>query len=60
MLAEAATHECECVSVFCVLWITLYGAPFCFSSQNPLPVHLVLLVTAHHSKRDHLLMSAHV
>lgn len=40
--------------------ITLYGAPFCFPSQNPLAVHLVLLVTAHNSKRNHLLLSAHM
>lgn len=40
------------------MYITLYGAPLCFPSQNPLSVHLVLLVAAHHSKRDHLLLSA--
>lgn len=40
--------------------ITLYGAPLCFPSQNPLSVHLVLLVAAHHSKRGHLLLSAHM
>lgn len=39
---------------------TFNGAPFRFPSQNPFPVHLVLLVTAHHSKRDHLLLSAHM
>lgn len=37
--------------------ITLDGAPFCFPSQDPLAVHLVLLVAAHDSERDHFLWS---
>ena len=35
--------------------ITFYGAPFGFPSEDPLPIHLVLMVTAHHGERDHLL-----
>ncbi len=51
---------CVCACVLRFMCITLYGAPFCFPSQKPLAVHLVLLVTAHNSKRDHLLLSAHM
>lgn len=35
--------------------ITFDGAPFGFPAEDPLPVHLVLMVTAHHGERDHLL-----
>lgn len=35
--------------------ITFDGAPLGFPSKDPLPVHLVLVVTAHHGERDHLL-----
>lgn len=34
---------------------TFYGSPLCLPSQKPPAVDLVLLVAAHHSKRDHLL-----
>jgi hypothetical protein len=34
---------------------TFYGSPLCLPTQKPPAVDLVLLVTAHHSKRDHLL-----
>lgn len=36
---------------------TFDGSPLCFSAQQPPPVDLILLVTAHHSKRDHLLFN---
>lgn len=36
--------------------ITLDGAPFGFPSQDPLAIHLVLLVAAYDSERDHFLL----
>lgn len=38
--------------------ITLDGAPFGLPSQDPLAIHLVLLVAAHDSERDHFLLGA--
>lgn len=43
----------------CGCHLTLYGAPLCFSSQDPFAIHLVLLVTAHNSERDHFLFRTH-
>lgn len=34
---------------------TFDGAPFGFPSKDPLPVHLVLVIAAHHGERNHLL-----
>lgn len=63
LLSGRETNQLWCFICKCGLQfmcITLYGAPLCFPSQNPLSVHLVLLVAAHHSKRGHLLLSAHM
>lgn len=38
--------------------LTFYGAPLCFPSQDAFAIHLVLLVAAHHSERDHFLSRA--
>lgn len=38
--------------------ITLDGAPFGLPSQDPLAIHLVLLVAAYDSERDHFLLGA--
>lgn len=39
---------------------TFDGSPLCFSAQQPPPIDLILLVTAHHSKRDYLLFNSAV
>lgn len=36
---------------------TLYDAPFCLPPQDPLAVHLVLLVAAYDRERVHFLLS---
>lgn len=36
---------------------TFNGSPLGFSAQQPPPIDLILLVTAHHSKRNHLLFN---
>lgn len=48
-------YLCMC----CGCHLTLYGAPLCFSSQDPFAIHLVLLVTAHNSEWDHFLLRTH-
>lgn len=37
---------------------TFNGAPLGLPSQDPLAIDLILMVTAHHSKWDHLLEKA--
>lgn len=39
---------------------TFNGSPLCFPPQQPPPIDLILLVTAHHSKWYHLLFNSGV